>query len=185
MKKIIEFLDQIHKTKDLVFSQKIKQFEQEHQGENHFNGEKLSIEGQRDFFLYLSKDKKEFSTSWDDYNPKIEYSFLIYFVFYLHKAVYTNGGLEFIGFYDKDYKKIDKIPLKGFNIVDTGTGCNFDNIKRPIFTLEIQNSSGNKHTTIRGDSTRLYTCQKVIDFIWEIENYYSELFGRLVESPDY
>lgn len=185
MKKILEFLDDLHQTKKVVFTNMIDEFEQKYQGKNHYNGDKLCINDQRDFFIYLSNDKLQFLTSWDEYNPRIEFSYLIYFVFYLHKAVYTNGGLEFIGFYDKNYKKVDKIPLKNFSIINAKTGCSFDDIKRPTFALEIQNGIGNKHTSLRADARAKYTCQKVIDFIWEIENYYSELFNRVMNSPNY
>lgn len=185
MKKIIKFLDKIHREKNKSFNKDIEQYVKLHEGTDYFNGSKLEISGQRDVFIYFSNDKKKLSISWDEFDPTIQFSYLIYFSFFLHCANYVNGGLRFLGFYDKNYLKVKKIPINSFDIIKCDTGCNFDEKKRPKIRFELCHKYGNKHYCLRGDVNNTSTCQKALDFIWELDNFYSDIYNRLVESPVY
>ena len=186
MTTIAEFTESLENEKKMVFENFIKEYEENTQGTNWWDGPTLSIEGQRDVFIYLSQDKKTLSISYDSYDSSRSYSYLIYLCHYLQVAKYTNGAIELIGFYDDKYEKVQDIPINSLKIVDCRSGnMSFTYIPYPEFFFGLVHRDGNKHRSIRGAILRVDTCQKALDSIWSIETFYEDLSTRSQNSPEY
>jgi hypothetical protein len=182
MKAILEFIERIHLEKDQIFESRVKEFESKAK-EGDWNGTKLEITNQSDVFFYLSEDKKSIKTSWDDFDPRIPFSFLIYFCFRYEVANYTNGGLKFIGFYDDNYEKVESIEIGDFEILKCDDGCNFDQLRKPTFYYSLKHKYGNQHTSLRGYARIPSSIQNALNSIWELDNFYKDWYERFVYSP--
>lgn len=176
-----KFLHRIEKKKKSIFQKMIEAYEREFKDTNYFNGPSLKISEVGDTFMYVSEDKKGISTS-DEFEKNKVFSYLIYFSHYHHIAKYTNGGVKLIGFYDRDLLRVKEIPLKEFKIVGCSTACNFEAKKYPSFKFELKHIDGNKHSSFDVKIFNEQSCQKALDSIWEVENFYSDYYSRLVDS---
>lgn len=177
MRKLIEFHERMQNQKDEFFEKKIIDYKNEHE-EKDWNGNTLKIEAQQDVFIYFSQDKKNLNRTLGDFDPKLVFSHLIYFCYYHHVANYRNGGVELIGFYDNDYKKVNEIPIGDFKITGCSTGCSFTDMNKPSFSFKLEHKYGNKHTSYIANAFQGSSCQKALDSIWELDAFYKDFFER-------
>lgn len=117
MATVAEFVEHLQNQKKVVFENFIKEYEENTKGKYWWDGSKLTIDGQKDVFIYLSQDKKTLSISYESYDPSRSYSYLIYLCHYLHNAKYQNGAIELIGFYDHSNEKVQDIPIDKLKII--------------------------------------------------------------------
>jgi len=171
MKKLLEFFEEISKEKSNVFDAI------EESGIT-------KIENQTDVFLYISDDKKNISTKWGEFDPRMQFSYLVYLFYYHAVTEYVNGGLEFIGFYDSDYRKIDEIPLEMISIIGCNVGCNFENKKNPTFSFKLKQRYGNSHTSFRANAHYNKTCQGALDSVWSIDKFYKDWWDSYSRTPN-
>ena len=131
----------------------------------------------------ISEDKKSIEITNSNFIESMKFSYLLYFSRYHHVAKYTNGGLDFLGFFNEKYEKIDKINIHNFDIVECIGTCNFDGLRKPTFNFNLIHEYGNKHSSLRGDILVPRTCQKALDSVWELEEFYISFYERIIESP--
>lgn len=182
MKTILEFLDRIRTEKDNYFESEINSYESKAK-ENNWDEKTLVYRNQEDFFIYLSEDKKSLSTSWGEFDLRKNFSYLIYFCYYHEVIKYANGGLKFFGFYNSNYDKVDSIEIDNFKITKCSDGINFEELKRPTFSYYLEHRYGNHHNSLRCYARSPSSCQKALDSIWELENFYQDWFERFIYSP--
>lgn len=181
---INEFTEHLQNEKKEVFKNFICEYEANTQGKNYWDGSDIKIEEQQDVYIYLSEDKKTLSTSYGDYDPNQDYSYMIYLCHYFHIAKYTNGCLQFIGFYNNTFEKVKVISIDKLKIIGCGYSMSFKYIRYPEFWFELEHEYGNKHNSIRGAALRIDTCQKALDSIWSIEKFYEDFWTRFNNSPE-
>ncbi len=180
MKKILNFLKRIKKQKSKAFFKKTIEFENQNSPDG-WNGNVLDIQEKNDVFLYISEDKRSIKTSIGEYDPRIPFSYLVYMCHVNYGARYFNGGLEFIGFYNSDFVKVNEIPFESVKIIGFNGGFNFEGVKNPSFSFDLKHMEGRVHYSYRGNPYHPKTCQGVIDGIWELEKFYNKWYKELEE----
>lgn len=177
------FISDLHIIRDKHFKEMISEYKNKYADTSYWNGPELKIENIVDSFILLSKDKKSLSICYDSLSINMEFSYIIYFSRYHHVANYTNGGLDFLGFFNDKFESVDKINISNFDIVDIGGTCSFSGLRKPTFDFILIHKDGNKHASLRGDLLVLKTCQGALESVWELEEFYSRFRERIVQSP--
>jgi len=134
-------------------------------------------------FYFVNERQKSLSVYFDNFSEIIDISYILYFSRYNHVANYTNGGLDFLGFFNDKFESVNKININNFDIVDIEGCCSFIGKRKPTFSFKLIHKSGNIHDSLRGDLLVSKTCQRALDSVWELEEFYSRFENRIIESP--
>ncbi|MDD4405308.1 MAG: hypothetical protein PHO36_11105 [Parabacteroides sp.] len=183
MKTMQNFISDLHIIRDKHFKEMISEYKNKYANTSYWNGPELKIENIVDCFILLTKDKKSLSVYFDNFSEIIDLSYILYFSRYNHVANYTNGGLDFLGFFNDKFESVNKININNFDIVDIEGDCSFTGIRKPTFSFKLIHKSGNNHASLRGDLLVSKTCQRALDSVWELEEFYSRFAKRIIESP--
>ena len=176
MRAVEEFLNEIKNERDRKFKNLIKEWD--------LNWH-IKIVEKQPIFIYISKDKKNVEFTSPTFDPNKLFSYIIYFSWVKEVAHFISGSVKYIGTYDIELKRVDRIPLDKFDLIGgSNPASSFSYNNNPICPLNILHKDGNKYH-FEVCPLNLESLQDALNKMWEIEKFYSSLSEKEISPTLY